>query len=475
MTALVIARVTVLLVAGLLLYAAARRASASIRHAILVFALAAAVLAPIASRSLTPRYQFSVPEPISREIGGASRPMKDESPVAAPRAVHLVAARDVWAIGAVLVALRWILAWAAAFRLRRNAAADGRRRTVDGFDVIVSERVESPVVVGLFAPVILAPLEGLDRAALLHEAAHIRRLDMWTRVVAQIACTLFWFHPLAWVCARLAQLEQERACDDEVLTAGIPALDYADVLVQATGRTRASAVLAIGGTQMEARLRAIIDPLQRRARLRFRRVLAGAVMTFAALTVAASVSVIVPSAFDDPQGEELPDVTIDLTVNPASSADPLAIAKLRELAARPKTWRGDLVAQRSRWALHTIGRGDFSAVRESLNHSDWRVRAYAAWTIAVTRDAKVVPRLIELLDDPIWRMRGMSAFALAEIGDPRAEAAMSRAATDAAWQVRYEAARYLRTIGGPSAERLLNQLRNDQHIAVRGAAADDGA
>ena len=89
-----------------------------------------------------------------------------------------------------------------------------------------SARASMPMAAGIFTPSVLMPedanrwpLERL-RIVLLHELAHVKRRDCLTHVIAQLACALHWFNPLAWIAARHIRTERERACDDLVLACG---------------------------------------------------------------------------------------------------------------------------------------------------------------------------------------------------------------------------------------------------------------
>ena len=138
-----------------------------------------------------------------------------------------------------------------------------------------SARASMPMAAGVFSSAVLMPedanrwpLERL-RIVLLHELAHVKRRDCLTHVIAQTACALHWFNPLAWIAARHIRTERERACDDLVLACGTEGPDYAEELLEIARVMRggrfpavlAGATLAMAHrSQLEGRLIAILDP-----------------------------------------------------------------------------------------------------------------------------------------------------------------------------------------------------------------------
>ena len=136
------------------------------------------------------------------------------------------------------------------------------------------------------------------RIVLLHELAHVKRRDCLTHMLAQVACALYWFNPLAWVAARRVRAERERACDDLVLAAGTPGPDYADQLLEIARVMRAGrfpsivagASLAMAHrSQLEGRLMAILDPSVPRSGVSRMRTFAAAAVAAAALIPLASM------------------------------------------------------------------------------------------------------------------------------------------------------------------------------------------
>jgi hypothetical protein len=100
------------------------------------------------------------------------------------------------------------------------------------------ERLE-PGVFGIFKPVLLLP-EGIShrlspaqlRAVLAHELCHVQRRDNLTMAIHMFVEALFWFHPVVWLIKARLLVEQERACDEEVLRLGSEPMVYAESLLK---------------------------------------------------------------------------------------------------------------------------------------------------------------------------------------------------------------------------------------------------
>ena len=128
-----------------------------------------------------------------------------------------------------------------------------------------------PMTWGLFRARVLLPEEADNwtvewrRAVLLHEMAHVKRWDYLTNLLAQIACSLYWFNPLVWLLARSMVAEREQACDDVVLQQGTKADGYAQQIIELAGRVKRRTLASFPAvpmarpTRLETRIRAIVD------------------------------------------------------------------------------------------------------------------------------------------------------------------------------------------------------------------------
>jgi beta-lactamase regulating signal transducer with metallopeptidase domain len=160
-----------------------------------------------------------------------------------------------------------------------------------------------PMTCGVWSPVVLLPHEAGEwsedrrRVVLLHELVHIKRRDLLTQALAQIACALYWFNPLVWLALRQLRKEQEWACDERVLATGVKASDYAGHLLEIGRRfyTRSSPAVTtaiVRHSQLEQRLRAILRPTLQRSPARAK---AGAVFTLCAVFLSLAGTQVVSS------------------------------------------------------------------------------------------------------------------------------------------------------------------------------------
>lgn len=303
-----------------------RRAPASLRATILASALAAVLALPILEALVPAWHAGAIPadpvevvEPPALPVAEAAVPGSARAASVAREPVESFAIPwraglgGLWAAGIAALLLR---AGVGALRARRIArrgtvahhadphvaeawrALDGRG---DPPRVVVSGEVDAPIVVGAIAPIVVVPYAALAwsaerwRVVLLHELAHVRRRDGAVNLVAQLACSLHWIDPLAWIAARRLREERELAADDAVLRGGARASSYAEHLVAiATGAAHGAPAAALAMAEpmrFASRVAALLDGDRSRGPAGARRVIAiaGAVMVVAAIAAGISL------------------------------------------------------------------------------------------------------------------------------------------------------------------------------------------
>jgi len=331
---------SVLIVVAWIVTRAIRRGSAAVRHAIWTSALAGMLVLPILAGVL-PRIELvglpdiqlpranavghvapvSAAAPVAPSVDRAPRSVAANNPasVAPMRELETAVAStapshqglDAWLpfvliLGAALLLVRAI---AGVFQLsiwtrRASAVYDVgwlslAQRLAHGMGIsrpvtlLRSDRACVPMTWGVVYPRVLLPAEAdawtPDRRTivLLHELAHVKRLDAFTQFVAQISVVVFWFNPIVWFAARQMRIEREHACDDFVLDAGARASDYANDLLQiarslvTSGAPAAAALAMARRTELEGRLLAILNPRLNRRSVSWKRLAASSLGVFA--------------------------------------------------------------------------------------------------------------------------------------------------------------------------------------------------
>jgi beta-lactamase regulating signal transducer with metallopeptidase domain len=161
----------------------------------------------------------------------------------------ILALPALWLLGAPLTALFVGLGWTGAARLRRQStpliddkllarfARCQALMQVKHVGLAVCERIAAPIVVGILRPMILIPPALLTSLTceqwemiLLHELAHVRRLDNLVNLLQRGVETVLFFHPAVWWASRWMRLEREHCCDAIVLRLGTSPQSYAETL-----------------------------------------------------------------------------------------------------------------------------------------------------------------------------------------------------------------------------------------------------
>jgi beta-lactamase regulating signal transducer with metallopeptidase domain len=177
-----------------------------------------------------------VNEPFSSELLSSIAPSRAVTHPVDWMSIAVWGLLAIWAVGALCVVVRWV-------RGIRQVRAAVREALPHAFVGVVpvkrSSTIPEPSVVGIFHPVILLP-DGIDahltplqlESVLLHEMAHVRRRDNLTGLIHHVVEMLFWFHPLVWWMGARLNDERERACDEDVLRAGIEPKTYAESILR---------------------------------------------------------------------------------------------------------------------------------------------------------------------------------------------------------------------------------------------------
>ena len=164
-----------------------------------------------------------------------------------------------WVLGMVLLAIWALAGW---LKLRRRVAEAVPEE--DG--AWLCEGIASPFLLGLLRPRIYLPM-GLEPEArgfiLAHEEAHIRRRDHWTKLLAFLILTAYWFHPLVWLAYILLCRDIELACDEQVVQVLGPEgkRAYSQALLQCSvrGNTIAACPLAFGEVGVKERVKNVLN------------------------------------------------------------------------------------------------------------------------------------------------------------------------------------------------------------------------
>ena len=97
--------------------------------------------------------------------------------------------------------------------------------------------LQAPAVIGWFRPIVLLPVTALTglseeqlQLVIVHELAHIQRLDPFVNVFQICVETLLFYHPAVWWLNQRIRAEREHCCDDVAVSLCGNAVEYARAL-----------------------------------------------------------------------------------------------------------------------------------------------------------------------------------------------------------------------------------------------------
>jgi TonB family protein len=395
------AKATLILLAAYALSLVQRRASAAARHLIWTSAILSLLALPALSLVL-PAWKMPLASHLqlrasSRALAGEVKAAKVVAPDvqtgaerSQPEAAKPVPAPPrwparllwIWAAGLGAVLLRLMIGMARVWRSIRGSSPivnsdwkdllDKTRRGLGlrgPVTLLESDRATMPMAWGLLRPVILLPKHArqwsLERARIVlsHELAHVRRRDCLTQLLAQVACGLYWFHPLAWLAARQLRKERERACDDLVLNLGARPSDYAGHLLELARSLQSPswsmAVPMAQPSSLESRMDALLDPRRNRRAVTRKGVVS---------IVLAAAALILPLAALQGSGEKQTGKIWGTVCDPSGAAIPGAMVTASTLDPR-----GARVAV----LTNDAGEYEFPAIPAGTYHID--VRQLGFW------------------------------------------------------------------------------------------------
>lgn len=393
---------TVIFALAALAAAARRKHSAASRHLIWWLSCVAVLLLPPVSLVKPAGAPAVIAAPMRSEIAvSAEAPSKAPAPNNLPSREAIFAA---WLTGFVLMLGRLAAGVFRSSQRRRLSVESSLGPLRPGVDVRFSDLIAVPETFGLFRPVVLLPAEAAEwnaerlRVVLDHEFVHIQRRDWLTQLIAQFSACVYWFHPLAWVALRQMRKERELACDDGVLRLGYRNSEYAQHLVDVARSVRSndgtlSASVAMAcRSQLETRVRAILNPTMNRGNATAMMKMSALVCTGVAILCFSSArSSAAPAGVggvvSDPSGARLPDAKILLS---AKGSQPVAT----------------VAGPAGEWEIRTLPPGDY---RLEVRAPGFRLYQQQI-TVAPDRDTRLDVQLnLGSIEDTIT-VQGETAF-----------------------------------------------------------------
>ena len=104
-------------------------------------------------------------------------------------------------------------------------------------DLLVSDRITSPLTWGVRRHKIIFPVDALNwnqkllEQIISHELGHIERRDWLNQLLSRLVACMYWINPLVWLAQRKFNTECEKVCDDVAVDDTGCSISYAENLL----------------------------------------------------------------------------------------------------------------------------------------------------------------------------------------------------------------------------------------------------
>ncbi len=178
-----------------------------------------------------------------------------------PLQIHAFIGSVLWIGGMVLLAGYGVVSLVILkYKLRNAEPFPSLKR------VFLMDGLQTPFVLGVIHPKIYLPSalgEKEREYVLLHENAHIRRLDHVARLAAYVALCIHWFNPLVWAAFWLSGKDMELSCDENAVS-GMELEErkgYSSALLRLSTRKKIKypTPLAFGEGDVKGRIKSVLS------------------------------------------------------------------------------------------------------------------------------------------------------------------------------------------------------------------------
>jgi len=143
----------------------------------------------------------------------------------------------VWALGCALMIVQFLIqTFRTNRRLRNIQSLDDPQATEvlenivsaskpkQRYRLIITDEVQTPMLIGVFVPVILLPPLELSKEelsyVLLHEWSHFIHKDLWKKLLIDLICAFLWWNPIVYIIKKNFDYALEVNCDRYVVQNG---------------------------------------------------------------------------------------------------------------------------------------------------------------------------------------------------------------------------------------------------------------